>query len=112
MGQQLHVISLICAVGMCLALLPGCGGPPVVESEQALSTVDALYTAVTSKRTDLVDQTEKRLKDLRTHNQLSDAAMKSLDAIITQARACQWQQAAERLDHFIRNQPPHKQGRQ
>ena len=92
------------------AMSIGCGGPPVIDSEEAFATVDALYTAVTSRRTELVSQVEKRLQSLKADGKLSDAASQRLDAIIAQSRSGKWQPAAEQLDHFIRKQPSRKHG--
>ena len=92
------------------AMSTGCGRPPVIDSEEAFATVDALYTAVTSRRTELVSQVEKRLQSLKADGKLSDAASQRLDAIIAQSRSGKWQPAAEQLDHFIRKQPPRKHG--
>lgn len=83
----------------------GCSGPAAVESPEAIRTVDALYTAVTSRREDLVDEAETRLKTLMADGKLSAEAMGQIGDIILMARNNQWQPAAERLDTFIRQQP-------
>jgi len=85
----------------------GCGGPPALESDEAILTTDALYTAITSRRTELLDDSEGRLKKLRDDGQLSGKAFEALAHIIQQARSGNWQDAAEDLDGFIRQQPPH-----
>lgn len=43
-----------------LLSVPGCGGPPELESDEAIQTTDALYTAITSRRTELLDDSEGR----------------------------------------------------
>ena len=83
-------------------------GPPALESDEAFSTTDALYTAITSRRTELLDESEARLKKLREDGKLSTDAFESLADIIKQARSGDWQDAAEELDSFIRHQPPHQ----
>jgi hypothetical protein len=83
----------------------GCSSAPPLGSEEASSTADALYTAVTSRRTELVDAVEKSLNKLHADQQISPAARTALQAIIDQARAGEWQAAAEELDQLIRNQP-------
>lgn len=85
----------------------GCGGPATLESDEAILTTDALYTAITSRRTELLDDSEGRLKKLRDDGQLSAKAFEALADIIQQARSGNWQDAAEDLDGFIRQQPPH-----
>ncbi|MCA9010073.1 MAG: hypothetical protein KDB01_10020 [Planctomycetaceae bacterium] len=88
-----------------MLLIPGCGGPPALESKEAFSTADALYTAITSRRTELLDKSETRLSELQNAGKLSNAAFESLKEIIEHARAGDWQVAAEELDSFIRYQP-------
>lgn len=91
-----------------LFLVAGCGEPPALESAEAFSTTDALYTAITSHRPELLDESAVRLKTLAADGKLSSAALESLDAIIRQAQSGNWQEAAENLDSFIRHQLPHE----
>lgn len=100
MGFAVHCLAV-------LLLLSGCSSPPPLESEEAHSAADALYTAVTSRRLDLLDQVASHLSDLSASGKLSADALAPLNAMIEQARAGQWQAAAEDLDQFIRHQPPH-----
>ena len=88
-----------------LAMAIGCNSVPPLGSEEVSSTADALYTAVTSRRLELVDAVEENLKMLNAEQQVSPAALTALQAIIDQARAGEWQAAAEELDQLIRNQP-------
>ena len=90
-----------------LLLVTGCGGPAALQSAEAFSATDALYTAITSHRTDLLDESEIRLKRLKDAGKLSTDAFESLSKIIKQAQSGNWQDAAEVLDSFIRHQPPH-----
>jgi len=100
------VINFRSLVIVLLLSATGCGGPPTLESDEAFLTTDALYTAITSHRTELLDESEARLKKLNDDGKLSTEAFKSLVEIIKQARSGDWQDAAEELDSFIRNQPP------
>lgn len=86
----------------------GCG-PARLDSDEAHKSTDALYTAVTSRRADLLDAVEADLKKLVQEQKLSTEAMAELQSIIELARADSWQQSAEQLDRFIRKQPhrPH-----
>ena len=90
--------------------LAGCGRTPDLGSAEAFLTADALYTALTSRRVNLLDDVAKQFDQLQTQGQLSDAASAELDAIMQMARAAEWQAAAEKLDMLIRNQPsrPHR----
>ena len=99
-------ISILLLSLLLLSVL-GCGGPPALESEEAILTTDALYTAITSRRTELLDDSAGRLKKLRDDGQLSAKAFEALADIIQQARDGKWQDAAEDLDGFIRQQPQH-----
>lgn len=83
----------------------GCGYTPALESEDGFRAVDALYTALTSRRAELVTSVEADLRQLHSKGQLSPDVMGSLSAIIEKARSGSWQKAAEDLDYFIRNQP-------
>ena len=97
-------IFLIAAIVNFTAI--GCGGPAVLNSPEAAASADALYTAITSHREDLVADVESRLSALLTAGKLSQDANRELAGIIMQARQGKWQQAAEALDAFIRFQPP------
>ena len=99
------VNSLRVFAWLLLFIAIGCNSSPPLGSEEVSRTADALYTAVTSRRPELVDAVEENLKKLNADQQISPAAMTALQAIIDQARAGQWQAAAEELDQLIRNQP-------
>ena len=93
-----------------LVMAIGCNSAPPLGSEEVSSTADALYTAVTSRRLELVDAVEENLNKLQAEQQISPAAMTALKAIIDQARTGEWQDAAEELDQLIRNQPADDHG--
>lgn len=88
-----------------LAMAIGCSSAPPLGSEEVSSNADALYTAVTSRRPELVDAVEDNLDKLHADQRITPAARTALQAIIDQARAGEWQAAAEELDALIRNQP-------
>lgn len=79
-----------------------------MESAEAFLTTDALYTAITSHRTELLDESKTRLKKLKQEGKLSTDAFESLAEIVEEARTGNWQAAAEELVGFIRNQPIHQ----
>jgi outer membrane protein assembly factor BamD (BamD/ComL family) len=99
-----HYGRNLTAAVLLIVLLAGCG-PSAVNSPEAERSVDALYTAVTSRRPELLDQCEQRLQQLLTEEKLTQTAHEELAEIIQQARQGEWQAAAETLDSFIRNQP-------
>lgn len=104
LGQS-HRQSSRLWVGLFLLSLSGCG-QTVIESEESRMAIDALYTAVTSRRTDLVDACEQRLQSLSAAGEIPPATSRQLADIIAKARQKQWQPAAERLDRLIRGIAP------
>ena len=69
-----------------------------------MGEVEALYTAVTTKRTDLLADCRKRLTALHASGQLSDAARSRLAEVCEQCDRNEWRPAAERLYAFMRAQ--------
>lgn len=98
--------ALACAIVLgCCFSLGGCSSPPqVLDDEETYSTVDALWTAVTSKRTDLVDRTAERLSSLNAEGKLSKEGLTALEAIIARTRKDEWMPAAQDLKAFIQGQ--------
>lgn len=96
-----------CLSSLCLVLLTlsGCAKPPELGSDEASRAAESLYTAVTSKRDDLLTQTESQINTLRSGQKLSEQAHAELTDIIRVARDGNWHPAAERLDALIRAQP-------
>ena len=78
--------------------------PQMGADEDALHTVDALFTAVTARDEKLLGQCEQRLKAHRTAGKLPADAADSLDRIIAKARSGSWDVAAERLYDFMKSQ--------
>lgn len=75
--------------------------PQMGTDEEVFNTVDALFTAVTSKDLKRLEDCENRLRSYREEGKLPPAAAKNLDSIITRARAGQWKPAAEQLYGFM-----------
>ena len=94
------------AIGWLLLLsLSGCGRPPqVIDNEECFGAVEALWTAVTSKRTDLLEQTATELERLRAAGSLSEAGHRALTAIIRDARSKEWTKSATNLKQFMQGQ--------
>ncbi len=88
-----------------LLLAVGCGGPPQIGSdEEAFKAVDALYTAVTSRRPQLLDQCDRQLQDLQKQGKLPEPAYEALQKIIGKARDGEWEPAAVALSKFMKGQ--------
>jgi hypothetical protein len=103
-GRRRQWVAIFLAGGLLISIA-GCGRT-VIESEESRKAIDALYTAVTSKRLDLVDSCEDRFRELETAGAIPSATAKQLADIIARARQQQWQPAAERLDKLIRRIAP------
>src|SRR5262245_29093413 len=94
-------------VGLCAIFLlaVGCGDPPQIgPDEEAFKAVDALYTAVTSRRPQLLDQCDRQLQDLQKQGKLPDPAHEALQKIIAKARNEEWEAAALALSKFMKGQ--------
>lgn len=86
----------------------GCGSAPqVAEDEAVFNELDALYTAVTSKRTDLLDACRERINKLHGEKRISEAGFAEVSAVIATATDGKWTDAAERLYTFMRAQRKH-----
>jgi len=91
-------VSLVFALG-------GCGRPAQIGADKdSFKAVDALYTAVSLRDPKLVDRCEKTIKDLRGTGKMPEAASRSLEAIIAEARGGDWVPAQERLGKFMEGQ--------
>lgn len=75
--------------------------PQLGADEEVFITVDALFTALTSRDPDRLDDCERRLNGYRGENRLADTAANVLDAVIRQARGGDWDPAARRLYAFM-----------
>lgn len=84
--------------------ISGCSTPQVLGNEEVFSSVDALWTAVTSRKEDRLQSASEKLQELRQSGELSEAGWNALEPIIQQASAGEWEPAAKRLKRFIRAQ--------
>ena len=95
--------QLLCATLM--LTLGGCQSvPQVVNDEAVYKKLDALYTAVTSRRRKLLGDSRGRLTNLHKAGRLSDAGFTVVGTIITEAENNQWADAAQHLFDFMRAQ--------
>lgn len=98
------VWSAAIACGLAIGLTSGCSSPPQLGGEEALTAADALWTAVTSRRTELLDQALAQCATLKEQGTLSDAAHAELVAVGETAREGDWEAAAKRLKKLIQAQ--------
>lgn len=101
-----QIRTRLCGLALAVGLftLAGCQ-PPVIHTEEGFRATEALYTAVTSQKPELLDQSEQRIDTLLKSGQLSASAYGKLNAVVKQARAGNRRAAAEHLDWLLRNQP-------
>lgn len=95
-----HVLSVTW-----LLVVGGCRPVPQVANDEAVhKELDALYTAVTSRRRPLVDECHERLKTLQKEGRISEAGFATVASIIKEAENDNWQNAAQQLHDFMRAQ--------
>lgn len=108
--EQPRLFTRRTLIGLVLsAMLPlvlgGCRPvPQVADDEGVHKELDALYTAVTSRRRALVDECHERLKTLHNEGRISEAGFTTVTTIIKQAEDGQWAEAAQVLHDFMRAQ--------
>jgi hypothetical protein len=78
--------------------------PQIGTGEKAFTTVDALFTALTSRDESRLEDCAARLDELREADQLPAPAADFLDTVIDQARAGHWEPASKRLYDFMYRQ--------
>ncbi len=65
MNRYIHALSPVFVIATAL-MLSGCGTPPQLgDNRDALAAADSLWTAITAKRTDLVESSASRLAQLK-----------------------------------------------
>lgn len=86
-------------------VLGGCGSPPqVFHDEQTYKTIDALWTALSTRRRDLLESTSAELSRLNSAGKLSPEGLAALTPILEKARRDEWQPAMVDLKAFIQGQ--------
>ena len=95
------VVAALILVMIVWRMLP----PPQMKTdEEVFKTVDALFTAVTSRDMARLDECEQRLRTYQTEGRTSPAVASRLDAIVKQARNREWEPAAKKLYTCIMGQ--------
>ena len=87
-----------------LVVISGCARVPQLGDEECLKAADALWTAVTAKRANLLEATAGEIEKLHAIDKLSPDAFASLSSIIETARAGHWTEARIALKALIRAQ--------
>lgn len=105
--EETDVSRTLRGIGLLLLMVAvtGCGRTPqVLEDEAVFKELDALFTALNSKKVDLVAECRSRLAKLHEQQRLSAAGYTSIDRIAERGEGGEWQPAAEELYAFIRAQ--------
>jgi len=71
--------------------------PQIGTDERVFKTVDALFTAMTTRDPKRLEQCAKSLAEHRRAKRLPDASAELLDSIVAEARKQKWESAAQRL---------------
>lgn len=97
----LGLLAVVFLFVMVWRMLP----PPQMKTdEEVFKTVDALFTAVTSRDPVRLEECEKRLATYRAEGRTSEAVATKLDGIVKEARGGEWKPAAKKLYTFIMGQ--------
>ena len=75
--------------------------PQIGDEEKVMTTVDALFTALTTRDLDRLRNCETRLQEYREEGDLPDVAATKLEQIIGRARSGEWESSARTLYDFI-----------
>lgn len=103
--RRLLVVLGILAVVAAFLLVRNLNRPPQIGTdEEVVKTVDALFTAMTTRDMARLDDCDRRLKSCQEGGRLPAKAGRSLQSMIQQARGGQWEPAARRLYDFIYGQ--------
>ncbi len=104
MRSTQRFLSCLLVSAITLSVL-GCGrAPQIGEDETAWKEVEALYTAVTARRKDLVEASLKRMQTLHDEGRMSKPAFDRAHRIASQAQSGEWEPAAQALWQFMRGQ--------
>lgn len=99
-GAVVIILFLVGFFGIRFWMAP----PQMGTDEEVFKTVDALFTAVTTKDRTRLDDCEKRLRTYRDEKKLPPAASDRLEKIVKLAQSGQWDASAQTLYRFILGQ--------
>jgi len=102
-GRGLRAVMCCLVVGLLLVPV-GCRQPQVLNNDDAFRQLDALWTAISARRPEMIRQCRDGLTQLHRDQKLSDAGWKVVEGILTQAEQGDWTNAALRLKKLIRGQ--------
>jgi hypothetical protein len=100
----LAILGVLVLVGAARLWLGFRSQPQLPPSDEVFKSVDALFTAVTSRDESRLTACERRLEKYHRAAKLPDPAWKRLKGVIATARGGQWESAAHRLYDFMQGQ--------
>ena len=78
--------------------------PQMKYDSEVFNTVDALFTAITSRNPDRLAACNQRLVRYKAEGRLTGAGANTLDQIVEQAQSGEWEGAGKRLYAFMLGQ--------
>src|SRR4051794_9276421 len=92
LNQQLcRLPAAVILAGVLVSAAAGCSRTPQLDGDrEALSAADALWTSITAKDSNLLENSAAKLDKLHTEAHLSDDAYGALESVIQTARAGNW----------------------
>lgn len=93
------IVSLVIA-----PCVPGCGGPQA--GAENVELISSMRTAVSAQNPEWLEANVKVINERHAAGQLSDAAYKTFQAIITKAQAGEWKAAEQDAIAFQKAQRP------
>ena len=94
-------LALCLVVGVVLIGLRFRSAPQMGADPEVFKTVDALFTAVTSRNQRQLDGCDQRLQSYRNTGQLPPAAADYLNVVVADAKSGKWEPAAHSLYDFM-----------
>ena len=98
------IIGPIVSLGLIWLVMFWTAVPKLQASDDALKTVDALFTAINSRNTKRMSECKTKLESYTREGGLSHGAMTVLAQCCEQAEAGDWEKAAKRLYDVIDKQ--------
>jgi hypothetical protein len=78
--------------------------PQIGTDERVFKTVDALFTAITTRDPKRLEQCASRLTEHRQAGRLPETSAEALSSIVTEARDGKWESASQRLYSIMLSQ--------
>jgi hypothetical protein len=106
-GQSSRLTIRTASVALLLLAVAACSPTPQLGGDrEALSAADALWTAITAKDSNLLENSAAAIGKLHAEAHLTDEAYAALENVMQTARAGNWSEARAALKAFVRGQRP------